>query len=41
MRTHNPDAPTVRDWITAAIAVPTIVLGIPAVAELTAWVVLR
>ncbi|MGZ0069290.1 hypothetical protein [Microbacterium arborescens] len=41
MRTHNPDTPTVRDWITAAIAAPAIVFGIPALAELTVWVVLR
>lgn len=41
MRTRNADTPTARDWLLTAIAVPAIVLGAPAIAELTAWVVLR
>ncbi|WP_256977359.1 hypothetical protein [Microbacterium sp. Yaish 1] len=41
MRTHNPDTPTARDWITAGIAAPAIVFGIPALAEITVRVVLR
>lgn len=39
MRTQ--DTPTLRDWLTAAIAVPAIVLGLPALAEAVVWVVAR